>query len=217
MIASISGVLKTKLDNNVIIDVNGIGYNVNIPNILLSQLGEIDDIVSLYTDLQIKDEKIVMYGFLTTAELNMFRLLQSIQGIGPKASLSILSALNVEQIILGITSSDKTIFLNADGIGNRVATRIVSELQDKISQFNMDEKLSSYISSGSSAKKGEAVTNQSKEVLEDCVSAIVNLGYSRSEAYKAVINTKQDLINNDEKEKISIEKIVPLALKKMSG
>ena len=217
MIASISGILKNKLDNNVVIEVNGIGYNLNVTNITISKIGEIGDIASLHTDLQIKDEKIIMYGFLTTTDLNMFRLLQSIQGIGPKASLSILSALNVEQIILGITSSDKTIFLKADGIGNRVATRIVSELQDKISQFSIKEKIESYTDSELNHDKVDGLDGESKTLLDDCVSAIVNLGYTKSEAYKAVINAKQDLKNNEEKEKISIEKIVPLALKKISG
>ena len=217
MIASISGVIKSKLENNVIIDVNGIGYNLNVPNITLSKLGQIGEITSLHTDLQIKDEKIIMYGFLTTTELNMFRLLQSIQGIGPKASLSILSALNVEQIILGITSSDKTIFLNADGIGARVATRIVSELQDKISKFSIEEKIENFTNAGLNTDKIDSLSEASETLLEDCVSAIVNLGYSRSEAFKAVVNAKQDLKNSKEKEKISIEKIVPLALKKISG
>ena len=217
MIASISGVIKSKLENNVIIDVNGIGYNLNVPNITLSKLGQIGEITSLHTDLQIKDEKIIMYGFLTTTELNMFRLLQSIQGIGPKASLSILSALNVEQIILGITSSDKTIFLNADGIGSRVATRIVSELQDKISKFSIEEKIENFTNAELNTDKIDLLSEASETLLDDCVSAIVNLGYSRSEAFKAVVNAKQDLKNSKEKEKISIEKIVPLALKKISG
>ena len=72
-----------------------------------------------------------MYGFHNKLEMNMFKLLQTIQGIGPKASLSILSSLDVDQIVLGITSSDKSVFLKADGIGSRVATRIISELNEK--------------------------------------------------------------------------------------
>ena len=118
---------------------------------------------------------------------------------------------------MGITSSDKSIFLKADGIGSRVAARIVSELQDKINQFSIEEKIESYTNLELNNKKGDGLFEVSKSLLDDCVSAIVNLGYTRSEAYKAVMNAQQDIKNHDEKEKISIEKVVTLALKKISG
>ena len=125
----------------VVIDVGGIGYSLNVSKFTMSKIGKIGEKVSLFTDLQIKDDKIHMYGFSTQNEMDMFRLLQTIQGIGPKASLSILSSIELDQVILGINSSDKNIFLKADGIGSRVATRIVSELQGKIDNFHFDNNL----------------------------------------------------------------------------
>ena len=138
MIATINGKLKFKSINQIIVDVNGIGYCLNVSKNTLDKIGNIEDIVFLYTDLQVRDDSILMYGFKFESELNMFKLLQSIQGIGPRASLSILSALNVQKIVLAIKSSDKSAFQLADGIGQRVATRIVTELQEKINKFSIE-------------------------------------------------------------------------------
>ena len=103
----------------------------------MHHIGDIDESVILNTDLQVRDDSILLYGFKLQSELNMFKLLQSIQGIGPRAALAVLSALTVDQIIIAIKSSDKSAFQQADGIGQRVATRIVSELQEKIDQFSL--------------------------------------------------------------------------------
>ncbi len=217
MIASISGVLKSKSNVQVVVEVNGIGYSLNVSNLTFSKTGNVGETVSFYTELQIKDDKIFMYGFLTLSELNMFNLLQSIQGIGPKASLSILSSLNVDQIVLGITSSDKSVFQKADGIGSRVATRIVSELNDKISSFNFGREEIDSENKNLSEQKDNLNEFDSKTIVDDSISAIVNLGYTRSEAYKAVINAQNDILKSEDKTNISIEKLVPLALKNMTG
>ena len=215
MIATVTGEVKTKLDTSIIVEVNGIGYKLNVSNKTLVNSGEIGSVVTFFTDLQIKDDKIMLYGFFEEKEINMFRTLQSIQGIGPKASLSILSALDVDEIILGISSADKTVFLKADGIGSKVATRIISELQDKINSFDLfndiDNKSFNKITSESH------VENIPDEYINDSISAIVNLGYTRSDAFKAVMNVKQELIRENENFNISIEKIIPIALKKLSG
>ncbi len=136
MIATLTGKLKSKLNNQIIIDVNGVGYCLHVSQNTLHNIGDIEETVILNTDLQVRDDSILLYGFKFQSELNMFKLLQSIQGIGPRAALAVLSALNVEQIIIAIKSSDKSAFQKADGIGQRVATRIVSELQEKIDQFS---------------------------------------------------------------------------------
>ena len=137
MIATLSGKLKVKLNNQLVVDVNGIGYCLQVSKNTLDNIGEVDETVILNTDLQVRDDSILLYGFKFQSELNMFKLLQSIQGIGPRAALAVLSALTVEQIVIAIKSSDKSAFQKADGIGQRVATRIVSELQEKIDQFSL--------------------------------------------------------------------------------
>tara|TARA_B100000700_G_C14675579_1_gene682927 strand:- start:95 stop:748 length:654 start_codon:yes stop_codon:yes gene_type:complete len=217
MIASITGKLKTKLNSSIIVEVNGIGYNLNVSNKILSNTHDIGSDVTLFTDLQIKDDKILIYGFLSQTEINIFRVLQSIQGIGPKASLSILSALEVDEIILGITSGDKTAFLKADGIGSRVASRIVSELQDKISTFNLSKEGGLSDKDLHNFSSGKFSDVSSDKFFSDSVSAIVNLGYSRSDAFKAVMNVKKEFNRDGKMIDPSIEKIIPLALKNLSG
>ena len=217
MIASLTGKLKMKLDSSIIVEVNGIGYNLNVSYKTLTQHHEIGSDVTFYTDLQIKDDKILMYGFLSQKEINIFRVLQSIQGIGPKASLSILSALEVDDIVLGITAGDKSVFLKADGIGSRVATRIVSELQDKINTLNFSEediKNHKNVNNLSLEKKSQSDV---EDFFNDSISAIVNLGYTRSEAFKAVMNVKRELNKDGNMIDTSVEKIIPLALKNLSG
>ena len=211
MIATLNGKLKFKARNQIIIDVNGIGYCLNISKITFDDVGEIGDTVFLYTDLQVRDDRILMYGFKLESELNMFKLLQSIQGIGPRASLSILSALDVKKIVLAIKSSDKSAFQLADGIGQRVASRIVSELQEKINKFSYEN--SNLDLENSNIDYDQEHIFQNKNVIDDAISAIVNLGYSKSETFK-VVNLICSEIYKDEK--LSIEKIIPLALKKLS-
>ena len=209
MIATLTGKLKIKLNNQIVIDVNGVGYCLQVSKNTLNDIGEVDETVILNTDLQVRDDSILLYGFKFQSELNMFKLLQSIQGIGPRAALAVLSALTVEQIIIAIKSTDKSAFQQADGIGQRVATRIVSELQEKINQFsltNTDIKFKKSIIPSDGAE-------QNKNIMDDAISAIVNLGYSKSDVF-LVVNSICNEIDNDEK--LSIEKIIPLALKKLS-
>ena len=209
MIATLTGKLKSKSNNQIIIDVNGVGYCLHVSRNTLHHIGDIDEPVILNTDLQVRDDSILLYGFKFQSELNMFKLLQSIQGIGPRAALAVLSALTVEQIIVAIKSSDKSAFQQADGIGQRVASRIVSELQEKIDQFSLTN-------SDIKFKDSKITSNESelnKNIIDDAVSALVNLGYSKSDVF-LVVNSICNEINNDEK--LSIEKIIPLALKELS-
>ncbi len=209
MIATLTGKLKSKSNNQIIIDVNGVGYCLHVSKNTLHLIGGIDETVILNTDLQVREDSILLYGFKFQSELNMFKLLQSIQGIGPRAALSVLSALDVEQIVIAIRSCDKSAFQQADGIGQRVATRIVTELQEKIDHFSL---VNTNINlKNSNIKSDRAELN--KNIVDDAISAIVNLGYSKSDVF-LVVNSICSEIDNEEK--LSIEKIIPLALKKLS-
>ena len=209
MIATLTGKLKIKLNNQIVVDVNGIGYCMQVSKNTLNNIGEVDETVILNTDLQVRDDSILLYGFQFQSELNMFKLLQSIQGIGPRAALAILSALNVQEIIIAIKSSDKSAFQKADGIGQRVATRIVSELQEKIDQFSLTNSNIKFKDLNITSDGVE----QNKNIKDDAISAIVNLGYSKSDVF-LVVNSICNELDNDKK--LSIEKIIPLALKKLS-
>ena len=103
MIASLSGKLKSISKSEIVLEVNGVGYLLNVSSRVISSLGDIGSKLSLFTDLQVKDDKIIMYGFFNLIDQNIFKLLQSVQGVGPKAAISILSALTVEELILAIS------------------------------------------------------------------------------------------------------------------
>ena len=214
MIATLNGILKVKINNFVIIEVNGVGYELLVSKKTINNLGQLNQPVSFLTDLQIKDDKILLYGFKNYHELNMFKLLQSIQGIGPRAALSILSTLMVEEIILAIKSTDKQTIQKSEGIGPRVATRIITELQEKINEFSLTND---FLESNQDYSLVSSFPSDDNSIFEDSVSAIVNLGYSKSDAYKAVNLIKDEFKNSKNDDKISVEKIVPLALKKLSS
>ena len=223
MIASLKGVLASIGKSDIIIEVNGIGYLLSVSSKLISSLGNLGSNLSLFTDLQIKDDKIVMYGFVHSSEQLLFRLLQSVQGVGPKASLSILSTLSIDEIILAILSGDKTMLSRADGIGPKVAARIASELLEKVSTLNfnnsikeIDQKLDNIETKKFSFEEEKDYNGDLSVVFEDTISALINLGYGRSEVFSVVMRIKNEFSNNKKNKLFTVNNIVPIALKELS-
>ena len=222
MIASLKGVLASIGKSDIIIEVNGIGYLLNVSSKLISSLGNLGSNLSLFTDLQIKDDKIVMYGFIHSSEQLLFRLLQSVQGVGPKASLSILSTLSIDEIILAILSGDKTMLSRADGIGPKVAARIASELLEKVSTLNFNSSIIEIDQKHDNIEKKkfdfeeEDTDDDLSVVFEDTISALINLGYGRSEVFLVVMKIKNEFSNNKKNKLFTVSNIVPIALKELS-
>ena len=222
MIASLTGNLASIGKSEIILEVNGVGYLLNVSSKLVFSLGEIGSKLSVFTDLQIKDDKLLMYGFATSNEQSFFRLLQSVQGIGPKAALSILSALTINELILAITSGDKAMISRADGVGPKVAARVTAELSEKVSNMHLNFG-NNDISKNSQEKNSNVLKSnflneedQFFDVVEDSISALINLGYTRSEVFSVVMAIKKDFnlkkINLD----FTVNAIIPLALKELS-
>ncbi|MDC0093221.1 Holliday junction branch migration protein RuvA [Alphaproteobacteria bacterium] len=222
MIASLKGTLTSIGKSDIVLEVNNVGYYLNVSSKLISSLGDLGSKLSLFTDLQIKDDKIIMYGFTTSKDQSFFRLLQSVQGVGPRASLSILSTLSVDEIILAISSGDKAMISRADGIGPKVAGRITSELLDKVSIFNVNksEDLKNNLNSDKFQNKLNLEGNEAMEhyaiVVEDIVSALVNLGFGRSEVFSVIMKIKKDFTINKKNKEFTVNHVVPLALKELS-
>ena len=223
MIASLNGILTLIGKSEIVLEVNGVGYLLNVSSKLITSLDEIGSKLTLFTDLQIRDDKIVIYGFASSKDQNIFKLLQTVQGVGPRAALSILSTLNVEELILAISSGDKAMISRADGVGPKVAGRITSELVEKVSSLNNN------ISNNSISKKipitlqkelnnniNSDLSDLSLEV-EDIISALVNLGYSRSDVFSVVMRIKKDFSLNNKNKNFTVSQIVPIALKELSG
>ena len=223
MIASLKGVLASIGKSDIIIEVNGIGYLLSVSSKLISSLGNLGSNLSLFTDLQIKDDKIVIYGFIHSSEQLLFRLLQSVQGVGPKASLSVLSTLSIDEIILAILSGDKTMLSRADGIGPKVAARIASELLEKVSTLNfnnsikeIDQKLDNIETKKFGFEEEKDYNGDLSVVFEDTISALINLGYGRSEVFSVVMRIKNEFSNNKNNKLFTVNNIVPIALKELS-
>ena len=222
MIASLTGILTSIGKSEIIIEVNGVGYLLNVTSKLISTLGEIGSTLSVFTDLQIKDDKILMYGFTTVADQDFFRLLQTVQGIGPKAALSILSALTINELILAISSGDKAMISRAEGVGPKVAARVASELSEKVSNMQLilgkKDISNTYQESNTNSLK-YSFTNEEEQffdVVEDSVSALINLGYTRSEVFSVVMNIKRDFNLKKVNIDFTVNSVIPLALKELS-
>ena len=222
MIASLKGTLISIGKSDIILEVNDVGYFLNVSSKLISSLGDLGSNLFLYTDLQIKDDKIIMYGFATFKDQNFFKLLQSVQGVGPRAALSILSTLNVDEIILAIYSGDKAMIARADGVGPKVAGRITTELLDKISTFNTNKsrEIINNQKSDKLVKQLDLENNFNQDdyenIVEDIISALVNLGFGRSEVFTVVMKIKKDFSINKKNKEFTVNNIVPLALKELS-
>ena len=222
MIASLTGILTSIGKSEIIIEVNGVGYLLNVTSKLISTLGEIGSTLSVFTDLQIKDDKILMYGFTTVADQDFFRLLQTVQGIGPKAALSILSALTINELILAISSGDKAMISRAEGVGPKVAARVTSELSEKVSNMQLilgkKDISNTYQESNTNPLKYNFTNEEEQflDVVEDSISALINLGYTRSEVFSVVMNIKRDFNLKKVDIDFTVNSVIPLALKELS-
>ena len=219
MIASLSGTLKSISKSEIVLEINGVGYLLNVSSKLISSLGDIGSKLSLFTDLQVKDDKIVMYGFFNHIDQTFFKLLQSVQGVGPKAALAILSALTVEELILAISSGDKAMITRAEGVGSKVAGRVVTELLERVSNLNLINE-DQNVNIAKSSQKNLNLVNKTQlgdsHVVEDTISALVNLGYTRSEVFSIVMKIKKEFTLKEKNKDFTVGNIIPLVLRTIS-
>lgn len=198
MIAKLRGIVDSYGEDAAIIDVNGVGYLVFASSKTLSKL-IIGAEVSLYIETVVREDSIALFGFGDALEKEWFNTLTKVQGVGAKVCLAILSVLSPLQLIQAISAQDKNSFTRANGVGPKLAARIVTELKDKIvtvpvmgMSSNLSENINADDASNSVANVVMAQQGDPSKI-EDAISALVNLGYQRLEAYKAV---NQAALNN---------------------
>lgn len=202
MIAYVNGIVEDIAEDNVVLDVNGLGYNIKISADTASRLPGIGEPVKLYTYTCVREDAFLLYGFLTRSDLEIFKKLITVNGIGPKGGLAILSVMDGDDLRFAILSGDVKAISKAPGIGSKTAQRVILDLKDKISYDDtMIEKEISATVSGNSFK---ADTPQQKEAIE----ALISLGYGQTESTKAV-NAIEGIENMDS------GAILKAALKKM--
>ncbi|MGH6897027.1 MAG: Holliday junction branch migration protein RuvA [Geminicoccaceae bacterium] len=176
MIARLRGTLDGLDEDHAVIDVGGVGYLVVCSTRTLAALPRAGEAVDLMIETQVRPESITLYGFLTAAERSWFRLLQTVQGVGARVALSILSVLGSDELARAVAAQDKAALGRASGVGPRLAGRIASELKDRLTELPGPV--------GALAPGLAAMTLGGPAA--DAVSALVRLGYGRSEAHQAV-------------------------------
>ncbi len=201
MIGKLTGRLDAVSDNVAIIDVGGVGYSVFTSSRTMSQLGSIGEVVTVLVETHVREDHIHLYAFYSDDEKRWFQTLQTVQGVGSKAALAILSALTSEDIMNSLLSEDKTMFVRADGVGQKLATRIVSELKDKVDGFFVGN-----------VNNIETTTSQDNSLIADAISAMVNLGFSRFEAQKAVSKASNYKANIE-----TLDKLIAATLKELAS
>lgn len=186
MIAQLRGTIVRTDDQQTILDVHGVGYAVNISGRTQGQLGTMAGEVTLLTEMQVREDSMTLFGFLDLAERDAFRLLITVQGVGAKAAMAILSVLSPSDLTNAIIAGDKAMVARADGVGPKIAQRVVNELGEKIGKIT---SLGAPLAIGDAGAAG-GLNGAAAGLFGDAVSALVNLGYGRAEAHSAVMRVQ---------------------------
>lgn len=180
MISFVRGELIDVFENTVVIDCNGLGYEINIPMTVHEDLPRIGQEVRLYTYLQVKEDMVALFGFMKREDLAVFKLLITVNGIGPKGALGILSAISTDDLRFAILAEDAKAIAKAPGIGAKTASKVILELKDK---FKLEE---AFESSFHDKQIHVMSSNLSESVKEETIQALIALGYSSTESLRAV-------------------------------
>jgi len=184
MIASLAGVVAQATGDSVVVDVNGVGYLVFASARTLGRLPARGEAARLLIETHVREDHIHLYGFADEGERGWFRLLTTVQGVGARTALALLSALAPDALATAVMAQDKAALTRADGVGPKLAQRIVMELKDKMGGIALAPALAAPAGGKPAAEGG---------VTADAVSALVNLGYPRSDAFTAVAGAARAL------------------------
>lgn len=180
MIARLKGIVEDIGDDWVVVDVNGVGYLVFASGRTLGRLA-VGEATVVYIETHVREDHIHLYGFADTLERDWFKLLTTVQGVGAKVGLAIQSVLSNDEVSRAILSGDKAAITRAPGVGPKLAARIISELKDKVGTITLGQALKTEVGPTVTASAGGA-----QGAVSDAVSALVNLGYSPSQALGVV-------------------------------
>lgn len=193
MIAKISGTLERKVPGEVVVDVGGVGYHIFIPLSVFYQLPELGGQVSLHIHTHLREDALQLFGFLDHGEKQVFLLLNSVAGIGPKLAINILSGIPADDLARALREGDQPRLLSIPGVGKKLAERMIVELRDRFLALPQQEM-----------GRGDG-----SQLMRDAVSALVNLGYRRGEAEKNV----REIIRKGEG---SLAEVLKEALRRLS-
>lgn len=203
MIAKLTGLIDHLGEDSAVIDVSGVGYQVFCSTRTLGCLTP-GEVVSLVIETHVRDDHIHLYGFIEQSECAWFKLLTTVQGVGAKVALGILSALSGDELINAIIAADKATITRAPGVGSKLALRLLTELKEKVAKLALGPDIK-FSNSGSDSCSNEIKTNFNNKT--EAVSALVNLGYTSSHALSVVSEVAKKF-----DETIGLEELIRLAL-----
>lgn len=201
MYSYIKGILTDMEEDLVVVEAGGIGYNIHTTGQTFDYLPSIGEEIKLYTYLNVREDAMMLYGFLTKDDLRVFKLLIGVSGIGPKGALAILSVMTTDDLRFAVLGEDAKAIAKAPGIGAKTAQRLILELKDRFSLEDAFEQKLTHVE--------EKEADAAKSAKNEAVQALVALGYSSSEALKAIGNVE---ITPD----TDVEDILKTALKNMA-
>ena len=211
MIAKLRGILDSTGSNWAILDVNGVFYHLFCSARTLDEIAHVGQEYTLHTEMQVREDLMALYGFATQEEQEWFRVLTGVQGVGMKVGLAILSVASPVDMHSAILSQDKTTFTNADGVGPKLAARLVNERKDKVAkQFGAMVSQNASTGDNTTVVGGSAGPAGLDGGFQDAASALVNLGYRAFEVNQAVAFLKQEGHTG------TVEEIIPLALNRLA-
>ena len=202
MISQLTGKIISSDEKSLIVDVNGVGYQVFCSLQTLLELKNSNETITILTEFIVREDSQSLFGFSDPLEKKWFNLLISVQGVGAKAAIAILSSITIDELGYAISNSEKSTVTKAEGVGPKIAGRIINELKDKIPESQLDPLFSNYVDPN----------NKEKELVEDAVSALSNLGYNKTNIKNIVIEVYEDAEEN-----INLSELISKSLKKLGN
>lgn len=204
MIGYIKGRLEEVMDGAIIVDNNGIGYEILVPASVIGSLPSKGNEVKIYTYMNVREDLLQLFGFMTRDDLEVFKMLITVSGIGPKGALGILGVMSADDVRFAVMSEDAKTISKAPGIGAKTARKLIIELKDKL---NFKDVIEGALDRGESAAANNS-SSADKQIISDAVEALTTLGYSASDAMKAVRMVEMT-------DDMTVEMLLKLSLKNM--
>jgi Holliday junction DNA helicase RuvA len=210
MIAQLNGIILEKTPPEIVLDVGGVGYEIQLPMTSFYQLPEVNQAVKLFTHFVVREDAQLLFGFVDRLERTLFRVLIKANGVGPKLACTILSGMSANQFVNAVMHEDITALVKMPGVGKKTAERLVVELKDRLKDLDALPDLSIHKPVTTNATKGEVLA-PSMSAGDEAISALVALGYKRNQAESAVKSAASGI----EKDQLSSEQLIRDALKSM--
>lgn len=191
MIGRLRGTLQEKQPPHVMLDVNGVGYELEVPMTTLYRLPSVGEPLTLHTHLVVREDAQLLYGFAEKRERELFRELIRLNGVGPKLALALMSGLEVDELVRCVQAQDTSVLVKVPGVGKKTAERLLVELKDRFKAWETLPGMTQLVMEPSAALRVSSAEN-------DAVSALISLGYKPQEASRAVAAVKAEGLSSEE-------------------